>query len=179
MSESEERSREPSRATNGTVDAATLGYLICPQTADKGFAGALLVTDERTRPLHFAFVSPVRPTGMQRLLYGATLNGHIKIDVIGAKLLTSGLSIVPSVLFVDSDDLIEIRRLVKWPVASLTQGGQDPSSLSMLRYNTGSNEGDGPHVGRIVANLEQAVNLLDPFARLRDALKEALKGEAF
>ena len=162
-----------------SVESVTLGYLSCPQTADKGFAGALLVTDYGTRPLHFAYVAPIRPTAMQRILYGRTLSEHTKVLVIARKLLTDGLSVIPSVLFVDAADLIVARRFTKWPVARLSKGTQDASSLSTLQYDTGGNSQDASAVGRIVASLEASVDLLDPFARLREALKEALKGEEF
>ena len=59
-----------------------LAYLSCPYDAAKSFIGALLITDATGRPLHFTYVSPVRPTTMQRLLYGKTLTEHTKVDVI-------------------------------------------------------------------------------------------------
>lgn len=160
-----------------SVESVTLGYLSCPQTADKGFAGALLVTDYGTRPLHFAYVAPIRPTAMQRILYGRTLNEHTKVLVIATKLLTDGLSVIPSVLFVDAADLLGVRRITKWPVARLSKGTQDASSLSTLQYDTGGNPQDAAAVGRIVASLEASVDLLEPFARVTEALKEALKAE--
>ena len=160
-----------------SIESMTLGYLSCPQTADKGFTGALLVTDYGSRPLHFAYVAPIRPSLMQRVLYGRTLNEHAKVDVIAKKLLTEGLSVIPSVLFVDAADLIEVRRIAKWPVAHLWKGTQDASSLSTLQYNAGANSHDVSAVGQIVASLEASVDLLDPFARLTKALTEALKGD--
>ena len=162
-----------------SVESVTLGYLSCPQTADKGFAGALLVTDYGSRPLYFAYVAPIRPTVMQKILYGHTLNVHTKVLVIATKLLTEGLSVIPSVLFVDAPDLIAVRQITKWPVAHLWKGTQDASSLSTLQYDTGENTQDASAVGRIVVALEDSVDLLDPFARLRQALKEALKDEGF
>lgn len=168
---------EPGESERTPAEAITLGYLSCPQTPDKGFAGGLLVTDERTRPLHFAYVSPIRPTAMQRVLYGGTLGTHVRIDIIAHKLLAEGLTVFPTVVFVDADELVEARRISRWPVAALTLGPHDPTSLSTLRYNTRDNTPDSNAVGRIVAALEESVNLLDPFARLREALKEALKGE--
>lgn len=162
-----------------SVESVTLAYLSCPQTADKRFAGALLVTDYGTRPLHFAYVAPILPTVMQRILYGPTLNEHTKVSVIARKLLTEKLSVIPSVLFVDAADLIGLRRITKCPVARLWKGTQDASSLSTLQYDTGGNSQDASTVGRIVALLEPSVDLLDPFARLTQALKEALQAEGF
>jgi len=113
---------------------------------------------------------------MQRIVYGPTLNEHTKVLVIARKLLTDGLSVIPSVLFVDAADLLGVRRITKWPVARLWKGAQDPSSLSTLQYDTGANSQDASTVGRIITSLETSVDLLNPFARLTEALKEALKG---
>lgn len=155
-----------------------LAYLSCPQDAAKGFLGALLVTDATTVPRYFAFVSPVRPTVMQRILYGKTLDRHVKVDVITKKLFTDGLSVVPDVLFVDSKDLLSVRHTVCIPTAWLRraeQTGNEASSLSPFAYDTGKDVRDGESIGRIVAALETTTDLLEPFKRLIEALKEATR----
>ena len=55
-----------------TIDSSEMAlcYLTCPQDAANAYLGALMVTDYRARPLHFAFVSPIRPTRIQKILYG-------------------------------------------------------------------------------------------------------------
>jgi hypothetical protein len=155
----------------------TLCYLTCPQDAAGAFLGALLVTDYRTRPLHFSFVSPIRPTKTQRILYGRTLDEHVKIDVVAQKLLKD-LPSVPNVLFVDALELIAARRITQIPTAFLnkqTDSKIEPGKLTTLQYDTGQNIGDQEPVGRILATLETLVDLVEPFARMREALKEAIK----
>lgn len=168
---------EPNNATVVEPDNMCLAYLSCPQDGAKGYLGALLVTDGRTRPLHFGYVAPVRPTTIQRILYGRTLDAHIKIDVVTTKLARDGLTRVPDVLFVDAEDLIVARRVLNVPTAFLSkkQNAQPGIILSMYHYTTGGNLEDEQQVGRIVALLEQTVDLLDPFERMQEALKEALK----
>ena len=154
-----------------------LGYLTCPQDAAKAFLGALMLTDFRARPLHFSFVSPVRPTRLQRILYGSTLNEHLKIDVIAGKLLKD-IPQLPDVLFVDAPELLLVRRITESPTALLTKSSDSepkPGKLSMLEYNTGSNIADQEIVGQILAALETVVDLIEPFTRMREALKEAIK----
>lgn len=155
----------------------TLCYLTCPQDAANAFLGALMVTDYRARPTHFAFVSPIRPTKVQRILYGSTLDEHVKIDVIGQKLLTD-LPVVPDVLFVDTQELTVVRRIVDIPTAFLSKSSDaedNPGKLTSLTYDTGSNMHDQDIVGKILAALESYVDLVEPFIRMRDALKEAIK----
>ena len=157
-----------------------LGYLTCPQDAANNFLGAVLITDSRSRPLHFAYVTPVRPTAMQRLLYGNTLKEHVRIDVITKRLFGDGVPTVPDVLFVDDEELLPSRRVVNVPTAFLTRKSseeEDASSFTTVRYSTGSNALDQERVGQVIAALEDSMDLTDPFKRLRDALKEAMKGD--
>jgi hypothetical protein len=152
-----------------------LCYLSCATDAAGGFVGAILLTDNRARPLHFAFVQPVKPTKMQRILYGSTLEGHIKVDVIAQK-LWQGLPHPPDVIFVDSLDLIGARRITRVPTAFLAKiPTSEPNPLSALHYDVGPYKNDSTRVGEIVVALENTCNLVEPFTRMRDALKEALK----
>jgi hypothetical protein len=159
------------------MEGVTLSYLTCPQDAGGAFLGAIMVTDYRTRPLHFSFVSPIRPTRMQRLLYGHTLDEHIRIDVVAYKLWKE-LPCKPTVLFVDVPELITARQVAGLPTALLCKEANsqlEPNKLTPLRYDTGQNIDDQETVGQILAKLEAAVDLVDPFTRMREALKEAVK----
>lgn len=154
-----------------------LAYLMCPQDAAGSYLGALMLTDHRTRPQHFSFVSPIRPTKIQRILYGPTLDEHLKVDVIGKKLL-SDLPYVPELLVVETPELIGVRRVVHLPTAFLTKTGDgdiEPGRLTSLRYDTGAYTDDEEVVGQILASLETTVDLVEPFNRMREALKEAIK----
>jgi hypothetical protein len=156
-----------------------LCYLSCSQDAGKAYIGAILITDSRARPLEFAFVDRIQPTTMQRLLYGRTLDEYIRADVI-AKKLYGGLSRKPDVVFVDAVDLLAIRRLTGVPVAQLLR---NPSSspetkLSTITFQTSENSGDYDTVSTILGFLEPRVELLEPFSRMDEALKEALRVRA-
>ncbi|MBN1974820.1 MAG: hypothetical protein JW787_14365 [Sedimentisphaerales bacterium] len=158
------------------VSDLTLCYLICPQDASNAFLGALMITDFRARPVHFSYVSPIRPTVIQRILFGSTLNSHVKIDVIAQKLL-SGIPRVPDVVFVDDQEILSIKRLIKKPTACLKKNDtqdSDPTKLSILDYKAESNE-DQEIIGQIIATLENQIDLIEPFSRMRQALKEAIK----
>lgn len=174
------RPDESETSTSKDPSDLILAYLSCPYDAAKSFIGALLITDATGRPLHFTYVSPVRPTTMQRLLYGKTLTEHTKVDVITKKLFAADMSMVPDVLFVDSAELLAARRISNVPTAylsSATDAESDSSSLSVVTYDTGGHTADEEAIGRIVVNLEQSIDLLDPFGRIREALKEALKSD--
>jgi hypothetical protein len=156
----------------------TLCYLICPQDAANAFLGALMITDFRARPIHYSYVSPVRPTAFQKILFGPTLNSHVKIDVIAEKLLKN-IPRVPDVLFVDDMEILAAKQIIKKPTACLkksTSQDADPTKLSILDYKSDSNE-DQEIIGQIIAHLENLIDLVEPFSRMRQALKEALKSQ--
>lgn len=154
-----------------------LAYLMCPQDAAGAYLGALMLTDHRTRPQHFSFVSPIRPTKIQRILYGSTLDEHLKVDVIGNKLLKD-LPYVPEILLVETAELLAVRRVAHLPTAFLTKardGEVEPGRLTSLQYDTGAYTDDQEVVGQVLASLETTVDLVEPFNRMREALKEAIK----
>jgi hypothetical protein len=154
-----------------------LCYLTCPQDAAGAFVGALMLTDGRARPLHFGYVSPIKPTAIQRVIYGPTLREHVKIDVIASKLF-KGMPQAPQVVFVDSQELLSARRLISSPLAHLARnesGKDESSSLSALVYATNENTHDRDTVGAMIALLESQIDLIEPFVRMIEALKEAMK----
>jgi hypothetical protein len=157
-----------------------LCYLVCLTDAAGGFLGAILLTDNRARPQHFAFVQPVKPTKMQRLLYRLTLDEYIKVDVITQK-LWQGLPKKPAAVFVDARDLLAARAVTGVPTAFLEKVADSQlqgSSLSSLHYEVGHNADDQSLVGEIIVALEGSCNLLEPFSRIRQAITEGLKGGA-
>lgn len=177
MHERGETSEHADQAQQEQSGDIILSYLMCPQDAAGAYLGALMLTDGRTRPLHFSFVSPIRPTKIQRILYGSTLDEHLKVDVIGKKLLKD-LPYAPEILLVDTPDLIAVRRVAELPTAFLTRvsdGEVEPGRLTSLHYDTGAQTDDQETIGQVLASLETVVDLVEPFIRMRDALKEAIK----
>ena len=147
-----------------------LCYLACPPDAD-GFVGAVLLTDGRGRPLHFAYVSPIRPTRMQRLLYGATLDEHLKVDVITARLIAD-LPTRPHLVFVDMPDLLGAKRVTGIPTALLAKG-EDGAGVRHETIN-----GDQDTIGEVLKIVEGTFSVTEPFGRVREALKEVLAPSA-
>lgn len=156
-----------------------LAYLIAPEAPGGGYTGALLVTDGRTRPLEFLSAAPVKPTKIQAYLYGKSLREHATVDVIARKLVAS-VSHRPAAIFVDAEELLEVGRIVTVPVAMLTASGSisvsGSNALSQVKFRVSEASKDGEAVvGKLVGELEQSIDLLEPFKRTAEALKEALK----
>jgi hypothetical protein len=158
----------------------TLCYLSCPKDAAGGFLGAVLLTDYRTRPLEFGHVSPVRPTTMQRLLYGRTLEIHVLIDVI-AKKLTDSMTRQADLVLVDSEPLLGVSSLMAVPVVYLAKPSETDapqSPFTPITYKLSDQTHDPDAVVGAIATLESHTRLYDPFDRIAEALKEVLRAKA-
>ena len=84
-------------------------------------------------------------------------------------------------VFVDTADLIHARRVTRVPTALIAKAPDtetNAASLSLIRYDTGPYKNDNGFVGEIVGHLEGTCDLVEPFGRMREALKEAQKGGA-
>jgi hypothetical protein len=129
------------------IDDIILAYIIFGQDSSNGWTGAVMLTDSRTRPLHFGFATPIRPGTLQRLLYGGTLDEYIKVDVIANKLVNE-LPRVPDVIFVESPELVAVRRIVQFPVAALSRSHEvdGNANLSVVQFSTGENSSDHDQV---------------------------------
>jgi hypothetical protein len=159
------------------IEDFVIAYISCPQDSGRNYLGAILLTDHRTRPLEFAFVSPVKITTMQRIIHGRTLDEAITVDLIAKRLLTEANK-RPDVIFVDSDILLEAHRLTKAPVAKLYRqesAPNQPNSLSLVKFTAAGGSEKESKVGSVLSTLEPFGDLVEPFARMTEAIREALK----
>jgi len=107
-----------------------IGYIACVETGGR-YIGALMVTDSAGIPLEFKYTEPVKPTRIQAILYGGSLERYIKLEVIRSKLIKA-LQNRPDVIFVDHADLtlagvcegIPVVALQKAKIAPLGSAGE-------------------------------------------------------
>lgn len=87
--------------------------------------GGVLVCDLDTEPLEFRCTTPVRPTQLQKILWGARLSEHIAANLLGAPLLRA-LEQEFSLVLVRDADFLELRERggVSVPVVRLTKHGE-------------------------------------------------------
>ena len=92
---------------------AFLGY----RGFDNGEAirGAILVIDEYGKPLEFRCTAPVRPTALQRTLYGTSLLPHVLTELIGAPLISS-VREKPQLILIADEAYFDVRHKVSAPV---------------------------------------------------------------
>lgn len=146
--------------------AIVLGFLSLCQDAS-GVSGGYLLTNAWGRPLEFRLSSSVQPTKVQQILYGPTLADYLQCELIGRTLVEK--SGTPPVLIVtDSPVGLGLAHRLNLPVVAVVDEGiRHPRSSKPLAF------AGGPEA--VLELVDPAVDLAEPFARIREAACEARK----
>jgi hypothetical protein len=106
------------------VSADYLGFLSFRERLDPpSYVGAVLITNEHGVPVEFRCTYPIRPTPIQKPLYGDALEPHIGVELCGRPLLAS-LDHSPSILLVDRDFLLDLQPLSSCPIVLVARAGE-------------------------------------------------------
>lgn len=159
----------------------TLGFLAVLQEPT-GWLGGYLVTNGWGRPLEFRLTTAVQPNRVQTALYGPTLVEYLCADVIG-KTLVEKTGTKPDLIVTDTPPALALRGRIDIPVISLAaQPGTLADAVPLAHPRSGAVlhlsrrfEADRDAVGRLLDRIDSAVDLGEPFARIREAVGEARK----
>ncbi|HMP02667.1 MAG TPA: hypothetical protein PKD86_12990 [Gemmatales bacterium] len=150
----------------------------------QGYQGGLLVTNGWGRPLEFRLTTPLQPTRVHQILYGATLRPHLFADVLGKALLDKAATPL-SLILVNAAELLELRRHTAWPVGWVqstapTPEAQGPAADGPERFSVEVHAAFPDDRHALARHLESLAgsDLLEPFDRIREALTEARKRTA-
>jgi hypothetical protein len=88
-----------------------------------GYLGAFLITDFQGIPQEFRCTHPVKPTIIQKPLYGDTLESYIGVTLCGIPLISSTQN-KPSLIVVHREFLIGIRTATSCPVIFVRKVGE-------------------------------------------------------
>ncbi len=97
-----------------------IGFLVMEKTvSDDGYITALMVTDNRGYPLEFKATTPVRPSLVQKTLYGNQLERFISVDLCGKQLVKQSdrkpkLILVPDTKLLDIADVTDTDMIAIW-----------------------------------------------------------------
>ena len=97
-----------------------VGFLIMEKTVkEDGYITALMITDNRGYPLEFKATTPVRPSLVQKTLYGDKLEHYISVELCGKQLVKQSgrkpkIILVPDKKLLDIADMLEDKRLYRF-----------------------------------------------------------------
>jgi len=151
-----------------------LGFLTIVENTELGLIGGYLLLNAAGRPLEFHCTVPVKATRTQEILYGPTLKPYLYGEQIGQTLLAKS-KLTPLVVCTDSEPVLSVREFTEISIVLLLNE-KSPQSFSL-----GMNEVmTAPHFSADEQALRnnwpsqaEHLDLLEPFARIREALDEA------
>lgn len=159
---------------------ATLAFLTVLQEPS-GWLGGYLVTNGWGRPLEFRLTTAVQPNRVQTALYGPTLNEYLLADLIG-KTLVEKTSTKPDLIVTDVVGALALRSRVEMPVVALRPRSAPPEATPLDHPRAASGlllparfATDRAAVTSLLDRVDPAVELGEPFARIREAIAEARK----
>lgn len=169
---------------DSSAPGVKLGFLSYVQGKDNGSGrGALLVTDDATRPLEFRCTTPIKPNTLQRMLYGQTLRSYIAAELVGEPLLRA-MQEKPLVLLVREPLFLKLRPKIDVNLVCIRRQGEQ---ISDALSNGHSDPGEEPRIlncatGRFQpltvtsadehpAELDSALDVLRPIFSTSDLLE--------
>lgn len=176
-----------------------LGYLTV-EAKENYFRGAALVTDQRGIPADFRYTEPVRPTRLERILYGGALDIYLKEEVILENLL-GAVEAAPSMWLVYDEELIKpVQKISKLPAIATEATQRTPLDQSGQFETTGEkgvfifqadnisaplrltlSDDNIPKISQFAQTLSAAaedMELLEPFARMAKAMEAVSETES-
>lgn len=160
---------------------ARLAFIDIATFDDGSIRGGILVTDLDTRPYEFRVTSPIKPTTIQRVLYGKTLVDYVYGELIGLPLV-KGVKEQLSMVIACKENLLVMRPSLSIPVIIITQSNHgiknDGSHVGIEQIIVKSHkryEGETDWAKTLLSNFLNYYDPFEPFERLRTAMMEVHK----
>lgn len=154
-------------ALSDSATPASIGFLSIVREPN-GYVGGYLATNLWGRPLEFRLTSAVQPSRVQQILYGETLEPYVCGELIGKVLVEKSATKVQAV-FTDHISALGLRLRLEIPVALVAAEG------GVKRFQCHPHfAADQPLFAALRERLG-ALDLTEPFARIREAIVEARK----
>ncbi|TWU24183.1 hypothetical protein Pla52o_21070 [Novipirellula galeiformis] len=162
----------------------TIGYFTVIQDDRTGWTGGLLILNRGGRPVEFQCTLPVRPSRAHEILFGSTMRDHLIGEVIGP-MLVSKCRTPMSLLCCDQVESLALNSRGDIPVALISEaaeGDEGPITSDMLMgasqvalvnatLNVPLERADV--VEGLVKSFEDMPDAIEPFERIREAIREA------
>ena len=175
-----------------TISNGSLGY-IAIDGAEGLFRGASLVVDFRGIPMRFYYTDPIRPSRLERVLYGNALEVYLREELILESLL-SAVEVKPALWICREPDLLApLKSLSKGKVLYLTSSLRSPMDAAGNVESTGepwvymvqadsvsaplrvifpenTKEDEAKQTAAVLVDAAKTMELLEPFGRIQKAL---------
>jgi len=158
------------------------------------YLGGLMVVDSRGIPVEFKYTDTIKPSKLQKVLYGGVLEKYLKEEVIIGNLVEK-LEIKPEIYVVDKIENMVLNKFVKEQVILLKETPNknldNPGDYQMIKDNEAIYQvdefnqpirmqfesGKGEEIFNTLNSFSLEGNLFEPFKRVEEALRLICKGD--
>jgi len=156
----------------------SLGYLMVNRTGENEYVGGIMVTDPYAIPVEFKYSEPIKPTGLQKILYGNSIEKYLLVDVIAKKLLQN-LEEKPKFILIEDARMLDIQ--FKVPIIYISIPKKSEESKEKIREEltkeTLESGYDIIFSGTLTSDdtkwlerISEEIDIMEPFHRLKEAL---------
>ena len=162
-------------------DPPLFGYLTVVDDPAHGACGGYLVINHQGRPVEFHCTAAVAPSRAQQILYGPTLRASLYGEQIGPALVAKAKSTV-SVILVNQPECVELQNYAGQSVVLMSEKLPRESETATRQLLLFPEMRDEPFVvsqtvsegvEALLKMLAEAIDLCEPFERIREAIYEA------
>ena len=174
------------------ADNNSLAYIIV-ESEDGSFRGSVLASDLRGIPVDFRYTEPIRPTKIEKILYGNALEVYIKEELILESLI-SAVEVKPALWICKEQNLLApLRVFTRSKVIMLMSSNHHPldsagdfeptgesgvylvqadsvSAPLKIMFYSNATENDIKSVVSLLVNASQTMELSEPFSRMQKAI---------
>ena len=159
--------------------SAAIGFLTAVEHDDFGICGGYLILNATGRPVEFHCTAPVKASRALEILYGPTLREYLYEQIAPALLGKSKAA--PVLVCTDLRLILAAASVNHSPLLLVQPGGEDDAGGNEMSFALGKNRvalrdgaGDRADVEELWRRIAaDQFDLLEPFARIREALEEA------
>ncbi|WP_442510714.1 hypothetical protein SH528x_002356 [Novipirellula sp. SH528] len=162
----------------------TIGYFTVVQDDRTGWTGGLLILNRGGRPVEFQCTLPVRPSRAHEILFGTTMREHLIGEIIGPMLVTRCRTPM-SLLCCDQVESLTLNSRGDVPVALVSEAAESEegpitddmlmgaSRVALVNATLHVPLERIDAVEALVKYFEDMPDAIEPFERIREAIREA------
>jgi hypothetical protein len=175
------------------ASSSSLGYIVV-DGAEGLFRGASLVVDFRGIPMDFRHTDPIRPTRLERILYGSALEVYLREELI-LESLAGAVEVKPTLWICREPDLLApLKSITRGKVLFLAPSSRPPLEAAGSMENAGeggavymlqadsvsaplrvafpdnTREDEVKQIVGLLVDAAKTMELLEPFGRIQKAL---------
>ncbi|MDK2946544.1 hypothetical protein SAMN04488588_0708 [Geotoga petraea] len=156
-----------------------IGYFMIYKSPEDKYSGGLMTLNDKGLPTNFKYTEPIKPSKIQKIIYGNNLKSFLASEIIGKKILEGENDI--DYFFIDDNeilDFIDTDKLlvyIKESYSDMEKSEKENETFINISDKKTyklifSKKAGEDLIGKIKDNAEY-FNLSEPFIRLKEALE--------